>query len=85
MDVGVICPTAAGAGLNCVDTMAQRKKERMEPHRDELDAAGIDYQPFAISSWGRLHPDAHQMLVQLSKRQARRDGTTTQRAILVRL
>ena len=85
VDVGVICPSAAGAGLDCVVSMEERKRDRIAPFRQEMQAQGVDYHPFVISCWGRLHPAAEQMLVTVSQRMARRDGSTTQRAILTRL
>ncbi len=85
VDVGIISPSALGAGLDCVVSMAQRKAERMQPHADQLEAAGVQYQPFAVSCWGRLHPEATQMLLRLAKRLARRAGTTTHRAVLRQL
>ena len=85
VDVGVISPSAAGAGRDCVVTMAQRKLERMQPFADELEAAGVEYQPFAISCWGRMHPTARQMLVCLAKRIARRQGGSSHGAVLQRL
>jgi len=85
VDVGVICPSAAGSGSDCVVTMEQRKRERLAPFRQEMEAGGVEYHPFAVSCWGRLHPSADQMLITLSKRLVRRDGSSTQRAILLRL
>jgi len=85
VDVGVICPSAAGAGLDCVATMEHRKRERLAPFEAELHAGGSEYHPFAISCWGRLHPAAEQMLQHLAKRMARRDGSSSHRSILIRL
>ncbi len=85
VDVGVISPSAAGAGSDCVVTMAQRKIERMQPFAAELEAAGVEYQPFAISCWGRMRPAAFLMLARLAKRMARREGGTSYRAVLQRL
>jgi len=85
VDVGVISPSAAGAGSNCVATMDARKRERMEPYTDELAAVGVEFHPFALSCWGRLHPSALQMLRNLSKRIARREGQGSQRVVLQRL
>jgi hypothetical protein len=65
--------------------MSERKIARMQPFASELEAAGIEYQPFAISCWGRLHPAALQMLSRLAKRMARREGTSCHRAVLQRL
>ena len=85
VDVGVICPMASGAGADCVVTMDQRKRERMAPFRDQLEASGVEYHPFAISCWGRLHPGAAQMLQNIAKRTARREGGASQSAVLHRL
>ena len=85
VDVGVICPSASGAGIDCVVTMDQRKRERMEPFREELEASGVEYHPFAVSCWGRLHPGAEQMLQNLAKRTARRQGLSCQREVVQRL
>ena len=85
VDVGGICPSAAGAGQDCVVTMDTRKRERMRPHQQELESGGIEYHPFAISCWGRLHPAASQMLHCLAKRKARREGLACERAIFARL
>ena len=56
--------------------MDERKRERMEPFREELESAGLSYQPFAVSCWGRLHPRAAEMLASLAKARARRHGTS---------
>ena len=76
---------ASGAGADCVVTMDQRKRERMAPFRDQLEASGVEYHPFAISCWGRLHPGAAQMLQNIAKRTARREGGASQSAVLHRL
>ena len=52
VDVGVICPAASGAGLECVSTMHDRKKARMQQFSHELEAGGVVYRPFAVSCWG---------------------------------
>ena len=85
VDVGVICPSASGAGADCVVTMDQRKRERMEPFREQLEASGVEYHPFAVSCWGRLHPTANKMLETIAKRIARREGGASQAAVLQRL
>ena len=64
--------------------MDQRKRDRYAPFQSALAAGGIDYQPFAVSCWGRLHPDAERMLQCLAKRVARRDGSTNLRSVVVR-
>ena len=85
VDVGVVCPFAAGSGLDCVQTMHDRKHLRMWPFWDELGSGAISYRPFVVSCWGRLHPDALQMLRNLAKRLARREGRSSQRVHLDRL
>ncbi len=57
----------------------------MAPFADALEASGVQYCPFAVSCWGRLHPSALAMLTNLAKRQARREGTTSSGAVLQRL
>ena len=82
VDVGVICPSASGAGSDCVVTMDQRKRARIHPFSDQLEAGGVDYQTFIVSCWGRLHPAAMVMLTNAAKRTARRRGYTCYRAVL---
>ena len=82
VDVGVICPTAAGAGLDCVVTMHDRKLAAMAVHQAALSAASVEYQPFAVSCWGRLHPAALGMLTNAAKRLARRKGFASHAGIL---
>ena len=65
--------------------MEQRKRARIEPYQEELQDHGIEYHPFILSCWGRLHPNAEQMLQRLAKRIARCEGGTHQRAVLTRL
>ena len=58
--------------------MDQRKTARMDPFSPELDRQGVDYRPFAISCWGRLHPAAAQMLRNAAKMKARREGMASE-------
>ena len=71
--------------LTALATMDERKRDRMAPVQQEMEAGGVEYHPFAVSCWGRLHPHAADMLTTLSKRIARRDGGSSQRAVLTRL
>ena len=57
----------------------------MQPYGDELAANGVEYHPFAVSCWGRLHPGALRMLHTLARRIARRNGSTSYAEILRRL
>ena len=81
IDVGVICPAAAGAGADCVVTMDQRKRARMIPYAAELNQSAIEYQPFALSCWGRLHPSADKMIKSLARYKARREGLSSENSI----
>ena len=86
VDVEGICPSAAGVGVNCVATMEQRKRNRMEAFRDKLDREGPEYHHFAVGCWGQLHhrfSDAVQACQR--KRTARRQTLTTQHAMLNKL
>jgi len=66
VDVGVIRPAAAGAGPDCAATLDERKHDRMSAFTRDLEAAGINYKPFAGSCWARLHPSAELMLANLA-------------------
>ena len=85
VDVGIICPAAAGAGRDCVQIMDRRKRDRMAPYQQELEAGAIEYHPFAISCWGRMHPSAYDMLRKVARVKARREGLASEAAILHRL
>ena len=65
--------------------MNQRKRARIRPYQPELDQAAIEYHPFAVSCWGRLHPDAAQMIRNLAKVKARREGGTNAEIIFRQL
>jgi len=54
----------------------------MEPFQEELQAQGIEYHPFVLSCWGRLHPNAEQMLHRLARRIARRESTEAPISVL---
>ena len=62
-----------------------RKRDRMAQFAEELANGAVEYHPFAVSCWGRLHPNAEQMLRNISKRMARREGLSNQRSIEDRL
>ena len=85
VDVGIICPSACGAGLDCVATMHDRKAQRMNQFAEELEAGAVEYAPFAISCWGRLHDNSKQMLRNLAKQIARRQGRSNEQPIYRRL
>ena len=75
LDVGICCPTAAGAGSDCVESMRQRKAARIEPHSPELEAAGIEYRPITLSCFRRPRPEAKQLMQAFGRRLARRKGS----------
>ena len=52
------------------------KRARMAPYGAELDRSAISYEPFIISCWGRLHPEAIRMLRSIAKVRARREQST---------
>ena len=49
---------------------------RILPFVAELRQSAVEYHPFAISCWGRLHPQASAMVRALAKFKARREGST---------
>ena len=75
LDVGICCPPASGAGSDCVETMRQRKLDRMRPFAAELEAGGVEYKPITFSCFGRPHPDATRLIRTLARKLARRNGT----------
>ena len=85
VEVGIIFPSARGAGADCVVTMCNRKQERMAQFADQLEASAIEYSPFAISCWGRLHDDNKKMLRALAKQIARREGLSNEQSVYRRL
>ena len=74
LDVGICSPNARGAGEDCLQTMLNRKNERMIPFESELDQAGVHYKPIIFSCYGRPHADAIKLISSLARRMARRSG-----------
>ena len=62
--------------------MQQRKCDRMAAFQPDLDAVDVQYKPFVVSCWGRLHPDADRMLQTLANRAARREGLPSSKHLL---
>ena len=81
LDVGVTCPDAAGAGIDCVESMVLAKRATYANHGDELRRAGITYQPVVWSAYGRPHPDSIRILVAISRNTARRRGAANYRGL----
>ena len=71
LDVGICSPNARGAGDDCLQSMLNRKNDRMKPFETELDQAGVQYKPIIFSCYGRPHDDAIKMVSSLARRIAR--------------
>ena len=52
---------------------------------DELASNGVKYQPLTFSAYGRIHVEAHAVLLSLAVRAARRRGLRDYRPILKRV
>ena len=51
-------PDACGAGMDCCDSMFQRKRKDYWTYLHELEQVqGIAYRPLVWSIWGRAHPE----------------------------
>ena len=85
LDVGITSPDAIHAGLDCAETMYQRKIAYYGPHVAALERANIDYLPLIWSSYGRPHARAIATLRTLSKRIARRRGAACADAVFKHL
>ena len=81
LDVGVTSPDAAGAGIDCVESMMLAKRATYANHVEELRRAGITYQPVVWSTYGRPHPDAIRIMLAISRNTTRRRGVANYRGL----
>ena len=81
LDVGVASPDSIGAGPDCCEAMMRRKLGTYSDHFHELSARGVRYVPFALSCYGRLHPEAAVTVSQLAAAAARRQGSVSARTL----
>lgn len=84
LDIGVTSPEAAGAGDDCCEAMARRKRCDYQMHFAELDTAGVVYRPLVWSTFGREHPDTTVVLEALARQAARRQGLQSHAEVLRR-
>ena len=84
LDVGVCCPDACHAGIDCCDSMHQHKVDK---YRKFLTEAEIDfeYRPLVFSCYGRVHPESEAILKTLAQGAARRRGMFNYQLLLARL
>ena len=77
-DIGIACPEAGGAGLDCVASMRSRKLDHYgDTVLGELRAQNITYVPLIISCFGRRSRVLSELLRAAASRAARtRDGTS---------
>ena len=81
LDVGIASPDAIGAGPDCCEAVFKRKVATYASHEQELAARGVRYLPFAISCYGRLHPEAIIVVSRLAAAAARRHSALGARAL----
>ena len=81
LDVGITSPDALYAGLDCTESMVQRKLEHYSSHLPTLERQNIEYIPLVFSSYGRPNARTVTILRTLSKRISRRRGTVTAQAV----
>ena len=81
LDVGITSPDARYAGLDCTESMVQRKLAHYSSHFTALERQNIEYLPLIFSSYGRPDARAVSTLRTLSKRISRRRGTVTAQAV----
>ena len=81
IDVGITSPDSRYAGLDCTQSMVDRKLEHYSQHMDVLERQNIEYMPLVWSSYGRPHARAVSVLRTLSKKISRRRGTVTAQAV----
>ena len=81
LDVGITSPDARYAGIDCTESMVQRKLAHYRPHSTALEQQNINYLPLIFSSYGRPNARAVTTLRTLSKRISRRRGTVTAQAV----
>ena len=77
LDVGVMSPSSIGAGADCCEAMVRRKLGTYAAHWAELTRRGVRYIPFALSCFGRLHPEASVTIRRLAAAAARRQGAVS--------
>ena len=82
LDVGVTSPHAAGAGDDCVESMALRTRNEYESHRQAMAESNVVYRPVISSAYRRVHPDAQVVMRTLAVRAARRCGFADHRQLL---
>ena len=76
LDIGIVCPAAAGAGADCTESMDRRKRDRIEPFTAERGANGVEYAPMVFSCHGRPHHCSIAVIRAIAEAAARRQGLT---------
>ena len=84
VDIGIMAPHALDAGLDCTETMKQKKMRTYEQHMPELQQQSIVYCPATFSSYGRRHCDTSKMLLLAAQRAAWYRGLPGCRSMLKR-
>ena len=82
LDIGICSPDASGAGIDCCDTMHDKK---IDKYRDHLVGRDFIYCPLVFSCYGRVHPECMSILRCIAQGAARRRGILDFRGFLSRL
>ena len=84
LDIGICSPDATNAGLDCCESMWDRKRARYEEYFEEMAANNLRYVPVVLSCYGRLHPEAADTLERIALQAGRRLGISNHKALLRR-
>ena len=74
VDIGVTSPAVAASGQMAMQSMVDRKNRERDEIRGELADQGIVYAPMVMSTFGEIHHDLNQWLIQLGKSTGRKRG-----------
>ena len=74
----------AGAGNDACESMRRDKLSFYAPYEAEMGREGLTYRPLTFSSYGRVHPEAADILQLMAQRAARRRGLGSHALILRR-
>ena len=83
LDIGICCPDASNAGLDCCDTMYCSKVAKYSQFLNVQQE--FEYRPLVFSCYGRVHPEACSILKTIAKGAACRHGVIDFKSLLSRL
>ena len=83
LDIGICCPDACNAGIDCCDSMFHSKVDKYRRHLDAQN--DFEYRPLVFSCYGRVHPEAISIFETLARTAARKHGVIDHKGLLARL